>query len=58
MSSGVVQQAWTALKHCLSDHVDLLLGRHLDQVLLCTLYGVMKNNHLPYLFKNIIEVFS
>jgi len=58
VSSTVVQQVWTALKHCLNEHVDLLLGRHLDQVLLCTLYGVAKNNHLPYLFKDIIEAYK
>lgn len=43
------------VSHVVSEHTNLLYGRHLDQVILCALYGVCKVNQLKQItFKDII----
>lgn len=43
------------VSHVVTDHTGLLYGRHLDQVILCALYGVCKVNQLKNItFKDII----
>ena len=48
-------QVYTMVSHVVSEHTSLLYGRHLDQVILCALYGVCKVNQLKHItFKDII----
>jgi Retinoblastoma-associated protein B domain/Retinoblastoma-associated protein A domain len=35
-------QAYVAFRYCLRHHIDILFERHVDQLLLCTIYGVCK----------------
>ena len=35
-------QVWTTAKYILEHHVELMRNRHLDQIILCTVYGVCK----------------
>jgi hypothetical protein len=36
------EQIWSALKYALSQETELLINRHLDQVIVCIIYGVCK----------------
>ena len=38
----VAGQIWIALRYLLRHHIELLYDRHIDQLLLCVLYGVCK----------------
>jgi len=42
LSSIQVENAWSALKYILSEKWKLLVGRHLDQMIMCCVYGVAK----------------
>ena len=33
---------WSIIKVCLSQEIDLLIGRHLDQLIMCSIYGICK----------------
>ena len=41
---ALTQQAYDLVQHVLYDHLSLLYNRHLDQILLCAVYGVCKVN--------------
>ena len=38
----VTEQIWLTWKQCLAEHVSLLYDRHMDQLIICTIYGVCK----------------
>lgn len=38
------EEIWTVLKYALSEQTELMINRHLDQVILCSLYSVWKLN--------------
>lgn len=47
------------VSHVISEHTSLLYGRHLDQIMLCALYGVCKVNQLKQItFKDIITQYK
>ncbi|GLD92414.1 hypothetical protein PINS_up000947 [Pythium insidiosum] len=60
LDAAVLNQVWTAIKECISTHHDLLKDRHLDQVILCSIYGVCKVNHVKpeVTFKRIIDAYK
>ena len=33
---------WTCMEHVLVKHVDLMMDRHLDQILMCAVYVMAK----------------
>lgn len=35
-------QTYVAFRFCLRNHIDMLYERHIDQILLCTIYGICK----------------
>lgn len=49
------QQVWECLKTVIYSHAQLLQGRHLDQLIMCTVYGVCKVNQRHVTFRHIIE---
>eukprot|EP01022_Parablepharisma_sp_SALTPOND_P017379 TRINITY_DN275_c0_g1_i1.p1 TRINITY_DN275_c0_g1~~TRINITY_DN275_c0_g1_i1.p1 ORF type:complete len:831 (+),score=71.55 TRINITY_DN275_c0_g1_i1:7086-9578(+) len=58
------ERIWEATKLCLSSETDLLIDRHLDQIILCGIYAVCKmeqSNQIPmcdpYSFNNIITCY-
>jgi len=55
LPSALVQQVWAAVKLVLDKARFLLVGRHLDQLLMCCVYGVCKVNQRPVTFRHIIE---
>ena len=53
---SVMEQCWETLTHILVHARELLWGRHLDVILIATVYGVARVNSLTlYTFKVIIE---
>ena len=55
LPSSLVQQVWAVVKLVLDKARHLLVGRHLDQLLMCAVYGVCKVNQRPVTFRHIIE---
>ena len=43
-SDLVKEEIWTALKYLLSEQTELLVNRHLDQIILSTIYAIAKIN--------------
>jgi hypothetical protein len=43
IDENLMEHIWVALKHCLSHMTNLLKNRHLDQIIICTIFGVCKN---------------
>ena len=37
---------WTCLKHVLVDNTDLMMDRHLDQILMCAVYVMAKVSNI------------
>eukprot|EP00884_Botryococcus_braunii_P018471 jgi/Botrbrau1/5307/Bobra.0391s0021.4 len=53
--STVIAEVYTMLHYCCFEVTSLLYGRHLDQLLLCAIYGVCKVHQLKQVtFKDII----
>ena len=52
----VKENIWEAMKHCLSVEPELFINRHIDQLLLCTIYAICKMM-IPnkYSFNSIIS---
>jgi len=44
LNDAIKEQAWEVIKKCLGYETHLLYNRHLDQLILCTIYGVCKIN--------------
>mmetsp|Transcript_128 Transcript_128/g.427 ORF Transcript_128/g.427 Transcript_128/m.427 type:complete len:987 (-) Transcript_128:24-2984(-) len=44
--SPIRDQVYAIVKECLVHHHNLIQGRHIHQIILCTFYGVCKVNHL------------
>jgi hypothetical protein len=56
---AITTQIWVAYRYLLRHHVDLLYDRHVDQLILCTIYGICKiMMYRPVIsFSRIIEVY-
>jgi hypothetical protein len=52
------EEMWSSVKTVLSEHTELLRNRHLDQILLCTIYGASKALQRPLTFNNLIAKYS
>ncbi|CAN0054907.1 unnamed protein product, partial [Choristocarpus tenellus] len=53
-------QIWTVFKHCVGKRTDLLRGRHLHHIILCSTYSICKVNTVTpeVTFKRIIEQYK
>jgi len=58
LPSALFQQLWRVMIHILLNEAGLIRGRHVDQLLMCSLYGVCRINELSITFKSIIEKYS
>ncbi|CAG9322649.1 unnamed protein product [Blepharisma stoltei] len=54
----VKEKIWSSLKYLLSEKTEILINRHLDQLILCTIYGVCKLSECPMNFKTLMEKYS
>lgn len=53
----VKERVWELIKTCITDHMDLIVNRTLDTIVLCSIYAVCKL-FKPISFKVLIENFS
>lgn len=49
------EKLWELMKYCLSSETDLLIDRHIDQILLCAVYAVSKMTGSKITFNTIIS---
>lgn len=49
----VVEQIWDVTKYAVVEKWTLLVGRHLDQIILCCIYGIARVFRIPIKFKDI-----
>ncbi|XP_071509301.1 retinoblastoma-associated protein-like [Diadema antillarum] len=48
---------WTCVEHCITNKPWLLRGRHLDQIIMCCIFGVCKVSDLELKFKRIVDMY-
>jgi hypothetical protein len=58
LDAALTQQVWDVSKLVIDSARDLLVGRHLDQILMCAVYGVCKVNQRQVTFRQIIEQYK
>ncbi|KDO26352.1 hypothetical protein SPRG_08426 [Saprolegnia parasitica CBS 223.65] len=60
LDATYLNQIWTSVKECISNHAELLRDRHVDHVILCSFYGVCKVNHVvpEVTFKRVLEAYK
>lgn len=55
----IYQQVWQAILHIITEKTNIMINRNLDQIIMCSLYGVSRVNQLKDItFKNIIEQYK
>lgn len=54
----LIQQVWACLKVVIYREHTLMHGRHLDQIIMCSVYGVCKVNQKHLTFRNIIDQYK
>ena len=42
MTGDIVDRIWTVFKYTMREHVEMLKGRHLDHLVLCSVYAICK----------------
>ncbi|KAK3584066.1 hypothetical protein CHS0354_007961 [Potamilus streckersoni] len=54
----VQQKIWSCFDYCISCKPELLKNRHIDQLMMCSLYGICKVTENEIKFKTIVQVYS
>lgn len=57
ISDELMESIWAAIKHVLTQKLELVRGRHLDQIIFCTIYCVSKIFKVQIKFQEIINKF-
>lgn len=58
IDQAVQEKIWSTFKYFLSEKTENIIGRHLDQVITCSIYSVCKNEKLNEIsFKKIFDCF-
>ncbi|KAL4219927.1 Retinoblastoma-associated protein [Mactra antiquata] len=52
------QKIWTCFEYCITSRPDMIKNRHLDQILMCSLYGICKVLECEIKFKDIVRGYS
>ncbi|XP_054278335.1 retinoblastoma-like protein 1 isoform X1 [Macrosteles quadrilineatus] len=53
----VRRKIWTCFEHSIIDHTDLMLDRHLDQILMCAVYVICKIEGLDKPFTEVMKCY-
>ncbi|GFS27699.1 retinoblastoma-associated protein [Elysia marginata] len=56
-SKDLQHKIWTCLEHCVTKMPHLLKNRHLDQIIMCCIYGLCKVTEQDILFKDIVTLY-
>ena len=58
LPSSLSEDIWTALKFFLSNKTELLIDRHMDQLILCVIFGICKVKSHPLKFTTIVDQYG
>jgi Retinoblastoma-associated protein B domain/Retinoblastoma-associated protein A domain/Domain of unknown function (DUF3452) len=58
LAEGVREEIWNVMKSSLSEETDLFINREMDQIIICTIYGVCKAKNLNVTFNNLIAKYT
>mmetsp|Transcript_28677 Transcript_28677/g.37587 ORF Transcript_28677/g.37587 Transcript_28677/m.37587 type:complete len:1118 (-) Transcript_28677:357-3710(-) len=60
LHNDIRNQVWTTVKYCLAEHNSILRNRHLDQIILCSIYSICKVNKTEpeVTFRRIIDTYK
>ncbi|KAK6643227.1 hypothetical protein RUM43_004732 [Polyplax serrata] len=45
---GLMKKIWTCFEYCIVHHIELMQDRHLDQILMCSIYVICKVAHTDF----------
>ncbi|XP_030056343.1 retinoblastoma-associated protein isoform X2 [Microcaecilia unicolor] len=49
---------WTLFQHTLQNEYELMKDRHLDQIMMCSMYGICKVKNIDLKFKTIVHAYK
>lgn len=52
---AIAEDVWEVVKYCSWQKWHLMVGRHLDQIIMCAVYGIGKVRQIALTFKDIIK---
>lgn len=55
LSERILEEIWTCIKFVLTDKIHLLIGRHMDQIIFCSIYVICKIFKHGIKFQDIIN---
>ena len=55
LSEDVIEEIWSLVKYVFTEKINLLIGRHLDNIIFCSIYVICKISKLNIKFKEIIN---
>lgn len=58
VNKDLLHKIWTCFENCITYRIDILKNRHLDQVVMCSIYGVCRVMDKEIKFKVIIREYS
>ena len=58
VNDTVIENIWSCLKYILTLEFNLLKNHHLDQMILCSIYGVFRVFQIPLKFQDIINKYK
>lgn len=58
LGENLSEQVWSAMKYIFVSEPQLLVEKHMDQLILCNIYAVSKVFQIPIKFQDIISKYS
>ena len=58
ITEEVREDIWAVMKNGLSEETELFINREMDQIIICTIYGVCKAKNLNVTFNNLISKYT
>ncbi|KRW99451.1 Cyclin-like protein [Pseudocohnilembus persalinus] len=54
----IQENIWATVKHIIANETELLINRHLEQIILCTIYSISKIHKQDVKFQDLIRTFE
>jgi retinoblastoma-like protein 1 len=55
--ADLIKQTWTCFEHAIRTHTQIMRGRHLDQILMCSVYIISKATGQQLKFEDIMKCY-